>query len=110
LKERDCASFLFKKLNTNGSVWHDNQTDLMAKLSVVFKKINLILNADITREIESVFKIAQEPGPFTTLIHGDICPDNVFEGRGFCIAFRHLLQSHRNMSPCHIFAQWLNRF
>lgn len=52
---------------------------MIKELSIVNKKFELNITSEITNEIKKVVKSRFMPGPFTTLIHGDICPDNVFD-------------------------------
>ena len=53
--------------------------DLIPKLKPLLNKIDISFTADIEEEISSVMRALFEPGPFITFIHGDICPDNVFD-------------------------------
>lgn len=41
----------------------------------------MVPSENVLSEINNVFKFNLVPGPFTTLTHGDICPDNVFYNR-----------------------------
>jgi hypothetical protein len=52
---------------------------MFTKISAMLKKLNIELTANLNKEIHHVFKLAKDPGPFTALIHGDICPDNVLD-------------------------------
>jgi thiamine kinase-like enzyme len=74
---------ILKTLNPNAESW---QVDAQMTLDDIIPKIELILNrlkisdtANIRLEINNIILELLKPGPFTTLIHGDICPDNVFD-------------------------------
>ncbi len=70
---------ILKKLNPNASIWQDDLKDLLSKISAILGKFDMSLSSALRQEINDIWKIVKEPGPFTTLIHGDICPDNVFD-------------------------------
>lgn len=53
--------------------------DMIPKLESLMKRIGVSDTAKIRLEINNIILVLLEPGPFTTLIHGDICPDNVFD-------------------------------
>lgn len=74
---------IIKKIDSN---YQDLQIDLSNKLSemienlsIITKKFSLLITPEISNEIAQVVKSRFMSGPFTTLIHGDICPDNVFD-------------------------------
>ncbi|MBA3602372.1 MAG: alpha/beta fold hydrolase [Parachlamydiaceae bacterium] len=76
---------ILRKVNTTAESWQDDlqktiEKDLPA-LKLSLKSLNMEPPEDVLSEIHSVFKSNLVPGPFTTLIHGDICPDNVFYNR-----------------------------
>jgi hypothetical protein len=74
---------LLQKLNPGAEIWQDElKTSLdetLSKVASLLEKLAIPYTQDLQQEINNVFKIAKEPGHFTTYIHGDICPDNVFD-------------------------------
>ncbi len=59
--------------------WLESAEETCSKTLKILEKFKIPLTACFENEITSVFSIVKDPGPFTTLIHGDICPDNVFD-------------------------------
>lgn len=53
--------------------------DIVAKLESLSKNISILYTTKMQIEIYTVIKEVLQPGPFITFIHGDICPDNVFD-------------------------------
>lgn len=51
------------------------------KLESLLDQLHMVLSEGARLEIAKVFKDNLTPGPFTTLIQGDICPDNLFDDR-----------------------------
>lgn len=70
---------LLQNLNPNADLWQDDFEDMISKMKPLLGKFNIPWTADLEREIVHIFKTCKEPGHFTTLMHGDICPDNVFD-------------------------------
>lgn len=70
---------ILEKLNPYADRWQDDFEDMLSKMKALLEKFDIPWTADLQREITQVFKTCTEPGPFTTLMHGDICPDNVFD-------------------------------
>lgn len=70
-------------INPQAESWQDELNivfdDIMPNIESVLQKLKMLCTQDIKQEVESVLKAVFEPGPFTTLIHGDICPDNTFD-------------------------------
>jgi len=66
----------FKSVNTLENNGYDNA---IREIVPVLNNLGIILNSDMKSEIKRVLKILKEPSEFTTLIHGDLCPDNVFD-------------------------------
>lgn len=54
-------------------------SDLLPKLESANKSLNIPLTAECREEAKSLIESMLNPGPFTVLTHGDICPDNVFD-------------------------------
>lgn len=81
----EAYSRILKRINPSIEPWQDSLNKVLEKnlppLEGVLKKIDMVLSEDLLSEIISVFTFNLAPGPFTTLIHGDICPDNVFDNR-----------------------------
>ncbi len=76
---------ILKKVNPSAESWQDNLQKAIEKylknLKLSLKSLNMEPSEKVLFEIYNVFKFNLAPGPFTTLIHGDICPDNVFYSR-----------------------------
>lgn len=76
---------ILKKVNPSAESWQDNLQKTLEKdlpaLKLSLENLNIVLTEDVLSEVSKVFKSNLAPGPFTTLIHGDICPDNVFYNR-----------------------------
>ncbi len=68
-----------QKLNPEALLWQEDLEEMYVKISTVLEKFHRPVSSDLKNEIYSVFKTVKDPGPFTTLMHGDICPDNVFD-------------------------------
>jgi thiamine kinase-like enzyme len=59
--------------------WQDGFNDMPAKIKSLLQKLNIEFTAELKSEIKHVFKLVKDPGPFTALMHGDICPDNLVD-------------------------------
>lgn len=74
---------ILKKIDPSVKSWQEQLKTTTDKnlpaLKLWLKKLNITLSEDRLSEIFSVYNYNLSPGPFTTLIHGDICPDNVFD-------------------------------
>lgn len=68
-----------QKINPAADTWQDGFSDMFNNISTMLKKLNIELTTDLNKEIHYVFKLAKDPGPFTALMHGDICPDNILD-------------------------------
>jgi hypothetical protein len=42
------------------------------------EQLGVVYSSRLCQEISSIIESMLNPGPFSTLVHGDICPDNVF--------------------------------
>lgn len=54
-------------------------SEMVPMLESALKPLYMTLSQGVQSEIAEVFEANFTPGPFTTLIHGDICPDNLFD-------------------------------
>jgi len=54
-------------------------SDFLSALDLANQKLGLEVTSDLTQEARQLIESMLKPGPFTVLIHGDICPDNVFD-------------------------------
>lgn len=74
---------IFHRLNPTAKSWEDEfETSFEKKISSItsaLSNFNIQLSEELSSEIKLVIRANLEPGPFTTYIHGDICPDNVFD-------------------------------
>ncbi len=88
---------ILQGLNPNAETWQLEVTrkvsDILPQLESVLAKIGVSNSEEIKLEVTQMLTKLSEPGPFTTLIHGDICPDNVFDDpkkdKLFFIDFEH---------------------
>lgn len=76
---------ILNKIDPSSLPWKEDlnkkiNRDLPA-LELLLKKLDIIISENLFTEMANVFTFNLAPGPFTTLIHGDICPDNVFDNR-----------------------------
>jgi thiamine kinase-like enzyme len=68
-----------QRINPGAPVWQDDSEKMFDRITNVLTKLGIDSNIDLENEIKYVINLAKDPGPFTALIHGDICPDNVFD-------------------------------
>ena len=68
-----------QKVNPGAPIWQDGFESLFDKIMDILIKLGIDSNIELENEIKYVLNLAKDPGPFTALIHGDICPDNVFD-------------------------------
>jgi hypothetical protein len=57
----------------------EEQEGIIRELGASLKALDLPITEAIVSEAKLVLTRNFSPGPFTTFIHGDICPDNVFD-------------------------------
>jgi len=73
-------------MNPDVTSWQEDLkttlNDTLFKIESVLKHINVSYTKELETEINIVIKAVLKPGPFITFIHGDICPDNVFDDPG----------------------------
>lgn len=74
---------ILQTLNLNEGSWQADVKKMLdeaiPELESVLMRIGISDSTNIQLEMNSVILALFEPGPFTTLLHGDICPDNVFD-------------------------------
>ena len=74
---------ILRKLNSDIPSWQEDLKvifdDPFPKLKSVLKLFGISPSERLWAEINIVLKASLEPGPFTTFVHGDNCPDNVFD-------------------------------
>lgn len=70
---------LIQKLNPDALIWQDDFDEMLTKISDLLENFNIPIDDDLKNEINYVLNLAKEPGPFTALMHGDMCPHNVFD-------------------------------
>jgi thiamine kinase-like enzyme len=70
---------ILRRINPDALIWQDDFDDMLSKICGQLAKFGLPLDPQLKNEIDHVFRLAKDPGPFTTLMHGDICPDNFFD-------------------------------
>ena len=70
---------IVRKLSSTMLICEGDLDNTLIKISPLLEKFNIPLSADLKNEITLVLNLAKKPGSFTTLTHGDICPDNVFD-------------------------------
>ncbi|MDA0782463.1 MAG: phosphotransferase [Proteobacteria bacterium] len=69
---------ILQKLNPGAKVWKDDFDDL-PKANTMLEKLGIKSTSELDEEIFRVFNTMKKSMDFTTYIHGDICPDNVFD-------------------------------
>ena len=57
----------------------DDRQNNFTDVESVFKKINISYTPEFQTEMGMILKSNLDSSPFITFIHGDICPDNVFD-------------------------------
>lgn len=77
----DIYKQILERIDVAPDSWEENLNQNLTLLEALFKQLDLSLSNNLKKEINHVFKANLTPGPFTTLIHGDICPDNIFDNR-----------------------------
>ncbi|MDP1724344.1 MAG: phosphotransferase [Alphaproteobacteria bacterium] len=79
----DVYAAILKRLNENAETWQeDYKTQKEEAHQFIIRALNKLeikAPAAFDEELDLIFKNSLEPGAFTTLVHGDICPDNVFD-------------------------------
>ncbi len=74
---------LLDEINPQAEHWQDHLNKLVQKdlpaIQQVLGTLQIAASDEVTCEIEGVYQANITPGPFTALIHGDICPDNLFD-------------------------------
>jgi hypothetical protein len=70
---------MLQKIDPDVDVWQDGFLDMPAKIRSLLGKLNIEFSLELEAEMNYVFKLNKEPGPFTALMHGDICPDNLVD-------------------------------
>lgn len=70
---------LLSSLNPSLESFFDYLEEKTTKLKTILERFNLTISDELNQEIEEVYKICKEKNQFMTLVHGDICPDNVFD-------------------------------
>lgn len=74
---------ILSKLNPTIETWEDDlkikQNNTFPMLEALCKQFSITPSQQLWDETYRILKARLEPGPFTTLIHGDNCPDNVFD-------------------------------
>ncbi len=67
------------KIHPDINMWQDGFKDMPAQIKKLLEKMNIECSQDFETEMHNIFKMVKEPNPFTVLMHGDICPDNIFD-------------------------------
>ncbi len=74
---------IMKKLNAPVPSWQEDLKitfdEPFSKIKPLLKTFALLESESLWEEINGSLKAPLEPGPFTTYVHGDNCPDNVFD-------------------------------
>ena len=78
-RKTDEYNKILQKLNPGAKVWQDSFDELLLKTKATLKKIGIASTLELDKELLHVFNTMKESLNFTTYIHGDICPDNVFD-------------------------------
>ena len=70
---------ILQKIDPGVDVWQDGFLDMPAKIKSFLGKLNIEFSSNLETEINYVFTLVKDSGPFTALMHGDICPDNLVD-------------------------------
>lgn len=70
---------MLQKIYPDVDVWQDGFLDMPEKIRSLLGKLNIEFSLELEAEMNYVFKLNKEPGPFIALMHGDICPDNLVD-------------------------------
>lgn len=74
---------ILKSINEDADKIHKEleiaPSDFLPEIKSIYDILGLQLNPDVIEEAQSLFESLYNPGPFTVLTHGDICPDNVYD-------------------------------
>lgn len=74
---------ILQRIHPKADTWKDDLKftlgDLLNNLHNAHNKCAMLCTPEIIEEATQVITSMLTPGPFTTLIHGDICPDNVYD-------------------------------
>lgn len=79
----DHYSEVLKNLNPNVNPWQDDLKMtleyMLHNFTSILKQLGVSYTSDVQKEINNIINSTLMPGPFSTFVHGDICPDNVFD-------------------------------
>ena len=74
---------ILRQINTKAETLQEDLDfilgDLLPKLESANKQLDLPVTPELINEAVDIITTMLNPGPFTVLTHGDICPDNVFD-------------------------------
>jgi len=70
---------IIQKINSGAAMWQDDCDDMFTRISAFLEKFNIEITDNLRNEISHVLNMAKDPSPFTALMHGDMCPHNVFD-------------------------------
>lgn len=74
---------ILKSINEDAAKIHKEleiaPSDFLPKIKSIYDILGLQFNPQVIEEAQSLFESLYNPGPFTVLTHGDICPDNVYD-------------------------------
>lgn len=77
-KHTDEYNKILKSVNSEANNWLCDFEDLLSKTKDILKEIDVDFTPELEKEMRDIFKLMQQSENFITLIHGDICPDNLF--------------------------------
>ena len=73
---------ILQRINPSVVTWqaelHAMQEDMAIKLEKILQYLEMPFTQELQKEVIEVLNAVLAPGPFTTFIHGDCCPDNTF--------------------------------
>lgn len=70
---------ILNSVNQNPEEWPCEIADIPNKISKTLEKLGISYDKHLDQEIKYILMQVKQKGIFTTLMHGDICPDNVFD-------------------------------
>lgn len=70
---------MLQAINPTAKTKQDGHKEITIQLEYVLKTLGIPQTIHLQETISTVLKNATQQNPFTTFIHGDICPDNTFD-------------------------------
>jgi len=82
LNRNDAYEQLFRSVRSDGSSFarrERQQEEDNQKVPALLERLGVATKATFLQEVQEIASAVLQPGPFLAYIHGDPCPDNVFD-------------------------------